>query len=401
MDIKNLKQQFPFFTEQPELIYFDNASTTQKPKMVLDRLDTFLRQENANAGRGTYSLATRVTKEIENVREEVREFLNASDTSEIAFTSGATASLNIITLAWGFYNLRDGDEILFSSQDHKANVMPWKQLQAMLKKTGITIKIVPYNITKMGGPDYEDLIQKVNRKTRLITLAHIHNVFGSDADVLRIRKAVPPNVLISLDASQSISHIRVDVQELQVDFVSFSGHKMFALNGSGVLWVNQRVHHELHSVFVGGMGEGSNKKNKLSMAELFEAGTLNIPAIMTLGAAIKFINSITIAAMHTYISDLTQYLLTELKTVPRINFLPGAFYWACICGFGIISFTIEGIPANEVGFLLNEYNIAVRTGNHCLSSDESEDSIRVSLHVYNTKEEIHRFITALKEIANG
>jgi cysteine desulfurase/selenocysteine lyase len=400
--MNNLRNQFPFFQNNPDSIYFDNASTTQKPKIVLDAMTGYYTKYCANAGRGSYTIANQVTKEIEEIREKVKNFINAKSAEEIIFTSGATASLNTVAYAWGLHNLNDGDEVLVCFEDHDSNVLPWIQVKETLAKLGKKIKIIPFKNTSAGDASIEDIVTKITKKTRLIALTHVHNVYGIRTDVEILREKIDKNILLSLDAAQSIGHITVDVQELGIDFLSFSGHKMFASTGVGVLWINKKIHKEIHPFLVGGGVTAVQTGNRLAYKKLpylLEGGTENLAGIISLGAAIDFINEIGTEKIHERLIMLSQYLLAKLRQLKKIEFLPGIAYSKCAVGYGTIAFNIEGITSQEAGFILNDHNIFVRTGTHCTGGgDDLNDSIRVSMHIYNTEEEIDKFIDVLKEI---
>lgn len=397
-----IKTSFPFFYRHEGIVYFDNASTTQKPQRVLDALNEYWSEYCANAGRGSYTSANRVTKEVEGVREKVRDFIQAKSPNEIVFTSGATASLNTVAYAWGLTNLQSGDEVMVCLEDHDSNALPWINLQKILAKMGKQIRIVTFRNTSAGDANIEDILAKITKQTRLIVMTHIHNVYGTKSDVEILREKIDSKILISLDASQSIGHIPIDVQCLGVDFLSFSGHKMFASTGIGVLWINQRIHEQIQPFLVGGGVTEAGGKSEVvfkKMPYLLEGGTPNISGVISLGAAIDFIQEITLEKIQYQMLELSQYLLQQLRTLDKIVFLPGIAFCKCAVGYGIVSFNIEGISSSEVGFILNEHQIYVRTGTHCTGGgNELNDSVRVSLHVYNTKEEIDRLVEVLKGI---
>ncbi len=404
----SIRGQFPIFANNQGCIYLDSASTTQKPICVLKAMSNYYQEYCANAGRGSYPWAQKVTTEIQQVREKVAIWLNATDTSEVVFTSGATAGLNTVAYAWGMYNLQQEDEILYCPDDHKSTVSPWLYLQTILSRFGKTIHLVPYSIKSSGEIDIEDVSAKVTSKTKLIALTHIHNVFGAINDIAGIRKKVGNSVLLSLDASQSIGHITVNVKELGIDFLAFSGHKMFASPGIGVLWVNKYIHDQLSPFMVGGEQELSPTSNSqkvsltpLEMPHLLEAGTLNIAGILTLGKAIDFINELTLRTIENHGRELTHHLLRQLQQLPEIVFLPGIAYSICPNGHGILSFHIEGLPASEAGFILSSHNIFVRTGTHCTRGTATrQDSVRISLHIYNTQQEIDACVSILQKIVS-
>lgn len=396
-----VRQLFPVFEREPNTIFFDNAATTQKPKSVIDCISEFFAYECANSGRASYARSTKLGARLEETRARIARLIGAT-AETVCFTSGATESLNLVALAWGLNNLRSGDEIMLCLQDHKSTVMPWLNLQAMLKRFGIDIKIVPIRLHYEGDYELKSIREGLSDRTRLIAISHVHHLFGLDMEVGEIRKIVGRKVLISLDASQSIGHRPVNVRRLSVDFLSFSGHKMFSANGVGVLYVRKGLLSRLKPVIVGGgmtRAEGAqfNVGSKTAAAVL-EAGTQNIPAILSLGAALDFIESIGgLEVMDNRLSALTRNLYGKLKTLPGIEFSPGVDRCGCHRGFGIVSFRFEQVSTSDLAFLLESENILVRTGDHCLNTgQDGDDYVRVSMHVYNNEAEIDRLIEVLR-----
>jgi cysteine desulfurase/selenocysteine lyase len=379
MSTTDIRSQFPFFKAHPELIYFDNAATTLKPQSVIDVTVKYLSESSVNIGRGKYDLADMVMHQVESVREKVASFIHAPQKENIIFTSGVTQSIKDFVFLFGLQNLKDGDQILYSPLDHASTVDFWFEIKKLLSKQGIQIVLVPYSLRPTGDSDIQNILSLVTEKTRFVILTHIHNIFGTDTDVEELRKQLREDILILLDASQSISHIPIDMKTLGVDMICFSSHKMFADTGVGVLALSQRL------------------QKTIPWKNFFEKGTLNISGILSLGAAIDFIHSVSLSFIYKTIADLTQYLLSQLREMPTIQFLPGMGFCACKEGYGILSFRVEGIPSEDIGFALNAHGIMVRTGSHCMNTEMIySDSVRVSLHVYNTREEIDTFIGVLK-----
>lgn len=401
----NVKNQFPFFTNNPDVTYLDSAATTQKPQLVLDTLMEFYTKNNANAGRSSYPIASKLTREVEEIREKVRNFINAKEKEEIIFTSGSTDGFNKVTYTLGLHYLKDGDEVLYCPQDHKSFVLPWFKVQKLLKRLGVTIRLIPFKVNKMGSIDRDDLFSKVTDKTKIINTTHIHNIYGADSDINKIRDWLgSKEVIINVDATQSVGHRLVDVQQLGADTLSFSGHKMFAIQGVGSTFISKKLHKFMEPIFVGG-GNGvklhNNEVKITNFSQAYEAGTENYAGILTMGKAIEFIEQIGIENIHIHLSELTQYLLKELRQLPKIKFVYGPNFWSCADGSGILSFKIDGLSAGEVGFILAENGILVRTGDHCISSrDEFDDTVRVSMHVYNTKDDIDKLIKVLRKITS-
>ncbi len=400
IDVSAVRSRFPIFAAKPDVVFFDNAATSQKPAEVIRTMDDFYAKTCSNSGRASYRMSTQTAQAIEKSRTTVAQFLNAR-TEDIVFTGGATDSLNTVSLAWGLSSLNDGDEIMVCMQDHKSAVLPWLNLRRILGLFGRNIKIVPFKIHDVGDYDLRTVREGVTPKTRLIAMSHIHHVYGMDMEVNDIREIVGDKVLISLDASQSVGHIPVNLKELPVDFLSFSGHKMFAGNGIGGLWINPARQAELSPVRVGGMGATFSEESVVaasSLQEMLEAGTPNVPSIMSLVPAIEFINEIGIENIGNRLSNLTRYLYDSIKQIPGIDFGPGPGRCGCPGGYGILSFRIEDISVSDLGFMLDSENILVRTGDHCVSrADEEDEYVRVSMQVYNTQEEIDTLIEVLEE----
>lgn len=399
INTSSIRRQFHFFRSHPDAVYFDNASTTQKPDRVIEAMDPCWTCA-ANVGRSAHSLASRMTRGVEATRERVAAFLGASSVSEIVFTSGATHSLNLAALGWGLANLLDGDEVLYCPQDHKSAVLPWLNLRDILGRFGVKIRLIPFGVTYAGDGDIDDLLSKVTPRTRAIALTHIHNAYGTKTDVERVRPAVGPDLVLSLDAAQSVGHLPVDVRALGVDFLAFSGHKMFAATGTGGLWVHPRLHDAIHPPFDGGSGSAvaGDILVRAPMPQRLEPGTPNIAGILSLGAAVDLIEELTPEAIHDRLRSLTLRLVAGLRTVPGVEFLPGPAMCRCAVGYGTVSFRLREHPANEVGFILDQQGISVRTGNHCRADDAAGDTIRASVQIYNTEKEVDRFIEAVAAI---
>lgn len=390
-----------FYPLAHNVVYLDSSSTTQKPQCVIDTINEYYQKYCANTGRGTYEWARMASRKVEEVRKKVAEFINA-DENEIIFTSGATESSNLIAYSYGLNNSKDNDEILFCKNDHKSTILPWINIINILKKFNINV-VSKDIITDVEG-DYkeDDLISKITSKTKVVVLTHIHNVYGLEMDIKLIVKRIKEKnttCKIILDCSQSVGHIKVDVKELNVDFLYFSGHKMFADTGIGICYVKSELLKQMNPFIIGGglkitdlQLENIKKDNYM-----LENGTQNISGILSLGKAIDYINNIGIDNIEKYILYLTRYLYDELKKIPKIEFEKGIDKCSCILGFGIITFRIQGISSSEIGEVLNDYGIYVRTGDFCKSTQD-EDAIRVSLHIYNNKTDIDKLIRVLMYI---
>lgn len=399
LDVAAFRARFPALKN--DTIFFDNAATTQKPLEVITLMDDFYRKQCANAGRASYRMSTTLAKRIEESRARVAAFIGAA-AEDICFTAGATESLNLVALSWGLSNLKSGDQVMVCMDDHRSAVYPWINLKRILSGLGRDIEVVPFKLHPEGDYDLKDIAALKSDRTRLIAVSHVHHLYGLDMEVAAIRKIVGADVLISLDASQSVGHRPVNVGTLDVDFLSFSGHKMFAGNGAGVLYVRPSLRAKLEPVLVGGgmaALDGGALKRGATLAALLEAGTQNIPAILSMVPAIEFIEGLGLKAIEDRLVLLTKKLYAKLKDLPGIEFSPGVDRCGCHRGFGIISFRfIEGIATSDLAFLFDSENILVRTGELCLANRPAgDDYVRVSMHIYNTDAEINRFVAVLKE----
>ena len=386
-DSTSLRRRFPALVAQPEVTYLDSASTTQKPDLVIAAVSGYLSDGTANAGRGSYPWANRVTREVERVRERVAAFVGAQGADEIVFTAGATASLHAVALSWGLAGLHDGDEVLYNPRDHAANVEPWRRLQHVLARRGTAIRLVPYALTVTGEADIADIGALASPRARLITTSHVHNVYGS----LTTLEELDLPVLRCFDCSQSAGHIPIDVTALKADFAAFSAHKMFGAPGLGVLYVNRRMHTGLEPFLPGG---GTTDK----MPGLLEGGTANLTGIFALGAALDFIDDIGIEVIAEHDRLLTRQLIDRLQQIQGIRLLPGVAAGSCAVGYGIVSFTVDGVDPGDIGFIAAQRGIYLRTGAHCLA-DGGENAVRVSTHIYTGTHEVDRFADLIAQIA--
>ncbi|MFE9577961.1 aminotransferase class V-fold PLP-dependent enzyme [Nocardia sp. NPDC006044] len=407
----DIRKLFPALAESTE-IYLDSAATTQKPLPVIETIHRYHSSRTANAGRGTYPWATGLTTRLNRIRERTAAFIGAQHPDEVVFTGGATAALNAVTLSWGLAALADGDEILYSPADHASNVHPWHHLRGLLARFGRRIELVPYRVTGDGEADTADILAKVTPRTRLITASHLHHVYGGLTTLAPLRGRLDPAILLCFDCSQSGGHVPVDVTELGADFAIFAAHKMFGAPGTGILYCHRRVHASLVPFLPGGNSGVLVSEAGLipgAMPALLEGGTHNIPGILALGSALEVLESFDIGAIEEHNRELTLRLIDGLRPIRGLDFLPGPAYAPSAVGYGITSFTLDGISATDLGFVLSELGFLVRTGLHCTVAiqdgavggrlAEAEDSVRVSTHIYNTADEIDRFTQCVTTIA--
>lgn len=397
--IDTARALFPALDDTAE-VYLDSAATTQKPWPVIDTVTGYHRARTANAGRGSYRWSTMLTGRIAQVRERMAAFIGADHTDEVVFTSGATAALNAVALSWGLATLDEGDQILFNPRDHAANVLPWQHLRAIMARFGRQIELVPYRMTDLGEADIADIAAKIGPRTRLITTSHLHHVYGAVTTLEELRDRIPARVRLCFDCSQSGGHLPVDVTELGADFAVFAAHKMFGAPGAGVLYARRRVHDQLIPFLPGG-GPGPGGSSAAPMPGRLEGGTPDIPALLALGAALDLLESFGMQAIAEHNRDLTLRLIQGLRTVPGVRLLPGPAHAPCANGYGIVSFTVDGIAAGDLGFVLAETGFMVRTGAHCVPAESGAEaeSVRVSTQIYNTRSEIERFTDCVRQIA--
>ncbi len=400
LDIELLRKDFPLLSDKMNgkpLIYFDNGATTQKPKVVIDRLADYYRHENANVHRGVYALSAIATDKYEEARETVRGFLNAQSSAEIIFTRGTTESINLVaTILCKSGKLKDGDEIIVSEMEHHANIVPW-QISCGEKK--IAIKVLPFD--EKGELILDELERLISPKTKMVSVVHVSNTLGSINDVQQIIDlAKSKNLLTLVDGAQAVSHIKVDVQKLGCDFYAFSGHKIFAPTGIGVLYGKKDLLNELPPYQGGGEMIDKVTFEKTTFNELpykFEAGTPNISGALGLSVALKYFSNLNLKLLSEYEDKLTAYALNEFSKRKEIQLLGNADKRV-----PVFSFVIKGVHHYDIGTLLDTKGIASRTGHHCTQPTMEHFGLsgttRISLSFYNTIEELETFFTQLDKI---
>ena len=390
----SLKSDFPIFNNS-DLVYLDNASTTQKPKQVLDAVMAMYTDSNANVHRALYDIGSKATEKFENSRKNISDFINAASEKEIIFTSGTTESINLLAHTLD-NSLGPGDDILVSEMEHHANLVPW---QMASKRTGANLKFIPIN--NRGELDLSDPEKYFTPATKIIALTHVSNVLGTINpinDIARIAKEI--GALFIVDGAQGIPHQSIDVQDLGCDFYAFSGHKMLGPTGIGSLWGKMELLEEMNP-FMGG-GEMIENVSMLSstwneVPYKFEAGTPNFVQAVGLSAAIDYLNDIGMENITKHESELTNYALEKMSQIKGLKVLGSPKNRA-----GVISFNLDGIHAHDLAPFLNEDNIAIRVGHHCaqplLSSLKENSVARLSIYIYNDKSDIDMFCTSLSTI---
>lgn len=387
------RDDFPMLNQ--DIIYFDNGATTFKPRCVIDSIADYYNNYSANAHRGDYDISYKVDLKYEDVRDKVKDFINAKEKEEIIFTSGTTMSLNLMVNSFFSKYLEPGDEVLITKTEHASNVLPWFDLA---NKKGIVIKYIDldsdYHVT------INNFIKSITPKTKVVSLAYITNVIGDIRPLKEISKiAHENNIFVCVDAAQAIAHIRIDVQDLDVDFLAFSAHKMYGPTGVGVLYGRKELLNEADPYMLGGgMNESFDSEKEILLKSLpykFEAGTQNIAGVIGLGAAVDYLEKLDLNKIMIYEQKLRKYLIDKLE---KISFIDIINYEA---DSAIVSFNVDEIFSQDVAYYLNKYNVCVRAGNHCAKLVKNvtgvTNSVRISLSFYNTEEEIDEVVSLLSD----
>ena len=395
--VDEVRKDFPILSEKingKQLIWFDNAATTQKPACVLDRIDYFYRHENSNVHRGAHTLAARATDAFEVARESACRFLHATSLREIVFVRGTTEAVNLIARTYGKQNIEEGDEILISHLEHHANIVPW---QLLCEEKGANIKVIPVDDT--GQVDLMEYGKLLNEKTKLVSLAHVSNALGTVVPIREMtRLAHGFGAKVFIDGAQAVSHLAVDVTELDSDFYAFSGHKICGPTGIGVLYIKWDILKDLPPYQGGGnmISDVTFEKTRYQDPPArHEAGTGNIADAVGLGAALDYVSGIGLERIFAYEHALTDYAMEAMRSIHGLSLIGTAAQKTAI-----LSFVLKGISNGETGKALNAEGIAVRTGHHCaqpiLRRFGLESTVRPSLAFYNTTDEIDRMVHALR-----
>ncbi len=394
--MNNFKEDFPLLKNN-DIVYLDSGATTQKPQYVLDKVNEFYEKYNANPHRGAYSLSMEATEVYENVRNKISKFINAKYAEEIIFSKNATESLNLIAYSYGLDNLKKDDEIVISIMEHHSNLVPW---QKVAEKTEAKLNYMYIN-NDFEISD-EEIENKITDKTKIVGITHVSNVLGTINNVEKIIKlAHKKGAVVVLDCSQSIPHMKIDVQALNADFVVFSGHKMLAPLGIGVLYGKKEILNKMTPFLMGGdMIEYVYEQNTTyaPLPNKFEAGTQNVGGVVGLGAAIDYINNISYEKMKEMENAVVGYTIDELR---KLEFLELYLTPNKENHSGVISFNIKGIHPHDVASILDSNNVCVRSGNHCAQPLMRflgiDSTCRASFYFYNTKDDVDKLINALKK----
>jgi len=398
LDVEKIRQDFPILhqevNEKP-LVYLDNAATSQKPMQVINALDKYYQQDNANIHRGVHTLSERATTDYEQARGKVRNFINAGSDEEIIFVRGATEGINLIAQSYGRTNLKPGDEIIISTMEHHSNIVPW---QLLCEQTGAVLKIIPINDD--GELIMEEFEKLLGPKTKIVSIVHISNALGTINPVQHIiDHAHEHNAVTIIDGAQAAPHAAVDVQELDCDFYVFSGHKLFGPTGVGVLYGKTHLLEAMPPWQGGGDMIKMVSFEETMYADLpfkFEAGTPHIAGVIGLGAAIDYVNAIGLDAITAYEHDLLEYATAKASGVEGLRLIGTAEKKV-----SILSFIMESIHPHDIGTILDHEGVAIRTGHHCTMPVMTHFNVpataRASFAFYNTFEEVDRLIAAIEK----
>ena len=398
MSSNSYKNDLPVFDVYRNLVYLDNSATTQKPRAVIEAVERYYREENANPLRGLYGLSVKATDAYENAREAVRKFIGAESTREIVFTRNATESLNLIAASYGKTEIGANDEILVAISEHHSNLLPWQNLA---RETGAVIRYLECD--ESGEYTAEGLKKALGPRTKLFAIAQISNVFGRLNPIAEFTEICHDNgTVIVCDGAQSVPHLPVDVKELGVDFLAFSGHKMLAPMGIGVLYGREELLEKMPPFLYGGEMIEYVTKDGASFAELphkFEAGTVNVGGAVGLHAAIDYIGKVGFDTITARERELTALAFGEMKRLPHVHII-GAD--SAEGHHGIITFTLEGVHPHDIAAIFDADNIAIRAGHHCAMPLHQhigvQSTARMSLAFYNDEHDIERFIETLSGI---
>jgi cysteine desulfurase/selenocysteine lyase len=407
-NIEKVREDFPILKMQVNnkpLVYFDNGATSQKPKQVIDAIAKYYSEENSNIHRGVHTLSQRATTHYELARETVRKHINAASINEIVFTRGATESINLVAHCFGKLFITKGDEIIVSEMEHHSNILPW---QILCEEKGAVLKVIP--VTENGELNLEAYKNLLSDKTKLVAVTHVSNTLGVINDVKEIialaknfysplRGEAGRGVPVLLDGAQAIPHMAIDVKDLDCDFYCFSGHKIYAPTGIGVLYAKEKWINNFEPYQVGGgtIKTVSFEKTVYVDGPLkFEAGTPNIEGAIGLAAALNYINEIGLETISAYEDELMQYATQKLRALPSVKIYGDVQHKAAV-----ISFNVKNNHPFDVGTILDKQGVAVRTGHHCtqplMQCFNIPGTIRASFSFYNTKAEIDVFILALEK----
>ena len=395
-DSQTIKKDFPIFTNK-KISYLDSGATTQKPTQVIDAINEFYKNHNANPHRGAYSLSIEATEIYESTRAKIAKFINAKHPEEIIFSKNASESLNLIAYSYGLDNLKNGDDVVLSIMEHHSNLVPWQKVTKATES-----KLNYMYINEEFELSNEEIETKITDRTKIVGIAHVSNVLGTINNVKKIIKyAHKKGAIVIVDASQSIPHMKIDVQDLDADFLVFSGHKMLAPLGIGVLYGKREILNKMTPFLMGGDMIEYVYEQETTYAPLpnkFEAGTQNVEGVIGLGAAIDYIQNIGYDKMQELENDVLAYARQELS---KLDFLTLYMTPNEKNHSSVISFNIKGVHPHDVASILDSEGVCVRSGNHCAQPLMRflgiDSTCRASFYFYNTKEDVDRLVHALNK----
>lgn len=398
-DVNKIREDFPVLSQTVNgkpLVYLDNGASSQVPNLVIDRGSKYLQEEHSNIHRGVHYLSQHATTAYEAAREKVKRFINAKEAKECIFVRGCTEGCNLVAYSYGRKFINEGDEIILSQMEHHANIIPW---QVLAEEKGAKIRVIPMN--ERGELVLEEYENMLNERTKIVAITHVSNSLGTINPVKEmIQTAHKFGVPVFVDGAQAIPHFPVDVQDLDADFYTFSGHKMFAPTGSGVLYGKKEWLDKIPPYQTGGGMIRTVTFEKTTYApipEKFEAGTPAIAANIGLGAAIDYLNSIDFEAAAKYEHELLEYATEKLSNIEGVKIIGTAKEKA-----SVISFTIENVHPHDIGTILDQQGIAIRAGHHCaqpvMQFFDVPATARVSLAFYNTREEVDKLAAAVQKV---
>ena len=396
MKAQEIKKDFPLLLKR-DIAYLDSGATSQRPIQVIKAIEEFYEKENANPHRGSYELSVEATEEYENTRAKIAKFINAKHTEEVIFTKNATESLNLIAYSYGMDNLKKDDEVVISIMEHHSNLVPW---QKITKATGSKLKYMYIN--KNFEISDEEIENKITDKTKIVGITHVSNVLGTINNVKKIIEcAHKKGAIVVVDASQSIPHMKIDVQDLDADFLVFSGHKMLAPLGVGVLYGKKEILDKMTPFLMGGEMIEYVYEQETTFAPLpykFEAGTQNVEGVVGLGAAIDYIEKIGYNQIQELEDEIVSYAKQELS---KLDYLTLYITPNSKNHSSVISFNIKGVHPHDVASILDSEGVCIRSGNHCaqplMRFLDIDSTCRASFYFYNTKEDVDRLVHALNK----
>ena len=402
MNAEVLRNEFPMLVagdkESKPLAFLDSTATTQKPASVIDAMDDFYREHYSSVKRGVYRLSARTTEAFEKTRKDVAKFINAKSEDEIVFTRGTTESINLVAWSYGRKFFEAGDEILISGLEHHANIVSW-QLVAEMK--GAKIKVIP--VRDDGDLDLSKFPELITPRTKMVAVTHVSNSVGTVnpiAEIIATTRKLAPQAKVLIDAAQSSSHIKIDVQKLDCDFLAFSGHKMYGPTGIGVLYGKYDVLDSMPPWHGGGEMIKNVTFEKTTYADVparFEAGTPAIAEVIGLGKAIEWLNNVGLDNIRKHEEQITQYALKQLAEIPQVKVLGNPKERGAL-----ISITLDGIAVGDAAMILDEENVAVRSGHHCaqpvMDRFGVDATLRLSFGVYTLERDIDRFVAGIKRV---